>query len=274
VSALLRRPTPLTVDAPAEVLAGQPLQVTVRSGNGLRVHGGTAELRRRTTLTHTVRQWGGMATAVADRTDSVVARADLDAASGTRLDVPDREATIAGYLVQQDYTVRVRGRTASGGDGEGSTAVRVVSAAGTPPRVQDGGPHSGAVLAVGELSGRELRPGAVVTGVVTARSGIAAREVRVELVLDELVAARPGEPTEEDRSAGTVVATERSSGPVASEPEEPLRWPFRLRAPDPLPAPSTRTDEYTLRWLLRAVVDRPLRPDVTTTVELEGRTAP
>jgi hypothetical protein len=52
-----------------------------------------------------------------------------------------------------------------------------------------------------------------------------------------------------------------------------LRLPFTLRVPLPLPAPSIDTPEFTLRWLLRAVLDRPLRRDPVATVELCGTTA-
>ncbi|MGY1700257.1 hypothetical protein [Geodermatophilus sp. SYSU D00766] len=271
MSGRLRRPAALSLDAPREVLAGQPVELTVRCADGRPVLGGTVELVRQTGLTRTVRQWGGIATAVADRTSTVVARADLDAVGRGHLTVPDSEATVAGYLVQREYVVHVRAHTTPSCVGEGAVAVRVHSSAGAPPRAGDAPP---AALTVGELSGRELRPDAVVTGVVTARPGTTARGVRVELVLDELVPARPDEPTEEDRASTTVVATERLSGPVRAGPGEQLRWSFRLRAPDPLPAPSVSTDEYTLQWLLRAVADRPLRPDVVTAVEMEGRTAP
>ena len=53
-----------------------------------------------------------------------------------------------------------------------------------------------------------------------------------------------------------------------------LRLPFTIRAPLTLPAPSLSAPEFTLRWLLRAVLDRPRRPDPTTTLELWAATAP
>jgi hypothetical protein len=59
--------------------------------------------------------------------------------------------------------------------------------------------------------------------------------VRAELVLDEHVAARAGEPIR-------------------------------------LPAPSSSTPDFTLRRLLRAVLDRPLRPDPHTSLELRATT--
>jgi len=52
------------------------------------------------------------------------------------------------------------------------------------------------------------------------------------------------------------------------EPGTVLRRPFTLGVPWPLQAPSISTPEFTVQWLLRAVLDRPLRPDPVTTLEL------
>ncbi|MGY1669798.1 hypothetical protein [Geodermatophilus sp. SYSU D00710] len=275
---LLRRPARLAVDVPAAVRAGEPLAVTVRAADGRPVPGGTVELVRDTALTRTRRQRGGAATAVAERATAVVARADLDAAGRTLLAVPDGEATVAAYLVQRDHTVRALARTASGDDGEGSAAVRVTSC-GAPDRAGGARPEVTGADAVDlvstELSGHDLHPGTVLTGTVvaTARTTLALRGVRVELVLAERVPARPGEQVEEDRTATTAVATVPVAGAVRARPGEQLRWAFRVQAPDPLPAPSASTPEYTLQWLLRAVADRPLRRDPSVTVELRGATA-
>jgi hypothetical protein len=133
-----------------------------------------------------------------------------------------------------------------------------------------------AVLGIDELSSRRLVGGVPVTGVVTVapRQPGSARGVRVELVLAEHVPARADEPTEEDRDAATVITTAVVAEHVGLEPGRPARLPFTLRPPLPLPAPSISTPELVLRWLLRAVLDRPLRPDPMTTVELSGTTAP
>lgn len=52
------------------------------------------------------------------------------------------------------------------------------------------------------------------------------------------------------------------------------RFPFTMRPPQPLSAPSMGSPEFTVRWLLRVILDRPLRADPVTTVELCGITAP
>jgi hypothetical protein len=197
-----------------------------------------------------------------------------------RLDLPPDEATVAGYLVQQDYAARGRIRLDGDHSAEDATAVRITSAAdgrggifGTAPAIDDAG---FALLGIEEVSSRRLFGGVPVTGVVTVtprRTG-SARGVRIELVLDEHVPARTEEQVEEDRDSQTVVAAESLAGDVDLEPGRQLRLPFTLRAPLPLPAPSISTPQFTLRWLLRAVLDRPLRLDPVTTVELWGATAP
>jgi hypothetical protein len=59
---------------------------------------------------------------------------------------------------------------------------------------------------------------------------------------------------------------------VDLEPGQALRWPFTLRVPLASQAPSISTSEFTLRWLPRAVLDSPPRPDPTVAVELWGTT--
>jgi hypothetical protein len=88
------------------------------------------------------------------------------------------------------------------------------------------------------------------------------------------VPARAEEPLEEDRTKSTVIATAVLAEHVELAPGRVLRFPFSVRAPVPLPAPSISTAAFTLRWLLRAVADVPLRRDPRTTVELWGSTAP
>ncbi|WP_336033102.1 hypothetical protein [Geodermatophilus sp. FMUSA9-8] len=270
----------MTVDLPAAVVAGEPFQVTVRCAGAGPIAGGVVELVRDTAVTHTRRQWAGAVSAVADRDTAVVARADLDPAGCCRLAVPPGEATIAGHLVQRDYSVLAWVRGAAGPGGEGAAPVRVLASApgaaadeAAPEDVNAQGP---VVLSFADLPGRTVRPGTEILGTVTAtaREGLAARGVRVELVLDEHVPARAAEQVEDERSAVTVVATVSLSGPIRLTAGESLRWPFRLRAPDPLPAPTTATEEFTVRWLLRAVVDRAVRTDCVTTVGLRGSTAP
>jgi hypothetical protein len=196
------------------------------------------------------------------------------------VDVPPGEATIAGHLVQQDYTVRVRMDADGHRGGRAAARLSIASAdtgrewiADTAPTVEEAG---FAALGFEKLSGRRLVAGVPVTGVVTVapRQAGRAHGVRVELVLVEHVPARADEPTEEDRDAATVVTTVPVAERVDLEPGRVLRLPFTLGVPLPLPAPSISTPEFTLRWLLRAVLDRQLRPDPSTTLELWGTTAP
>jgi hypothetical protein len=291
MTTLFGSPTPVDVSAPDEVAAGQRCEVTVRfvTDRALEVSGGEVELVRTTAVTRFQRQWMGAAGTVSRRSAAVPARVELDIAGQltkgqqlvrrTTLQVPGDEATIAGHLVQQDYTIRVRIHADGGPGGEGTAAVRVGSSASGRGWVADAAPtvddDDFAVIGINELSSRRLLGGVPLRGVVTVapRRAGAARGVRVELVLEERVPAGTDEPLEEDRVTATVVAAERLSAGVELVPGQALPFPFALRIPHELPAPSVSTSEFTLRWLLRAVLDRPMRPDSATTMELWGTTA-
>ncbi|MGY1669199.1 hypothetical protein [Geodermatophilus sp. SYSU D00710] len=279
--------------AEATVEAGRPLEVTVRfvPDHPSEVSGGQVELVRHGAIAHLERGWMGAGATVSSRRSAVLDRADLGPAeplvAGQRLlrrvtlTVPAGEATVEGYLVQQAYAIRARLHVPHGRDAEASTAVRVTSHAadrnwvtGTAAVVDDAGV---AALGLEEVSSRRLSGGVPVSGTVTVtpRGAGRARGVRVELVLAEQVPARlPEMPLEEDRAETTVVATMAVAGPLEVEPGAVLRLPFTIRPPLPLPAPSISAPEFTLRWLLRAVLDRPGRPDATTTLELWAATAP
>ncbi|MGZ4568204.1 MAG: hypothetical protein ACXVFZ_15520 [Blastococcus sp.] len=279
--------------AEGAVAAGQPLSVTVRfvADRPTEITGGEVELVRHGAVTHFERGWMGAGGTVSFRGVAVLDRADLDVAgplvSGQHLSrqmtlrVPPGEATVDGYLVQQEYAVRARLRAVHARDVEGVSALRVLSTAAdrgwvtqTAPVVDDAG---FAAVGIEDLSTRQLRGGVPISGTVTVipRQAGRARGVRVEVVLEEQVPARVAErPVEEDRARTTVVATDALTDHLDLEPGRELRLPFTLRVPLPLPAPSISTPEFSLRWLLRAVVDRPRRPDPTTTLELCGTTAP
>jgi hypothetical protein len=133
-----------------------------------------------------------------------------------------------------------------------------------------------AVLGIENLSGRRLIGGVPIHGMVTVtplRRG-SARGLRVELVMEELVPARADEPLEEDRGEATIVVAESLAGHVELVPGEIGRYPFTIREPERVPAPSMSTPEFTVRWVLRATLDRPLRADPVTTVELWATTVP
>ncbi|GAA4744066.1 hypothetical protein GCM10023328_27240 [Modestobacter marinus] len=279
--------------AGATVEAGQSLEVAVRfvTDHPGEVSGGHVELVRHGAVAHLERNWMGAGATVSSRRSAVLDRVELGPAGPlvagqplvrrVTLAVPAGEATVEGYLVQQAYAIRAGLRTPDGRDAEASTAVRVTSRAadrswvtGTAAVVEDA---DVATVGIEGVSSRRLSGGVLVPGTVTVtpRRAGRARGVRVELVLAEQVPARlPQMPLEEDRARTTVVATVAAAGPVDLHPGRVLRLPFTLRAPLPLPAPSISTPEFTLRWLLRAVVDRPLRPDPTAALELWAATAP
>ncbi|MGY1703297.1 hypothetical protein ACI79C_01890 [Geodermatophilus sp. SYSU D00697] len=293
MTASLQAPELTVSTAAATVEAGQPLEVTVRfvADRPTEVTGGQVELVRSGAVAHSERGWMGAGATVSSRRSAVLGRADLDPVGplvagqhlvrSVTLAVPAGEATVDGYLVQQEYGVRARLQVHHGRDVEASTAVVVTSRAadrswvtGTAAVVDEAGV---AALGLEEVSSRRLSGGVPVSGTVTVtpRRAAHARGVRVELVLAEQVPARlPEMPLEEDRTRTTVVATVALAGPVDLEPGAVLRLPFTIRAPLPLPAPSMSAPEFTLRWLLRAVLDRPRRPDPTSTVEQWAATAP
>jgi hypothetical protein len=290
---LLRSPTPVLVTTAEDTVeAGQAVEVTVRlvADRELALSGGEVELVRHGAVAHFERGWMGAGGTVSFRRSAALDRADLEVAEplarGQRivrrvtLTVPPGEATVAGYLIQQEYTVRARIRIDRGRGLEGATTLRVTSTAAERSRIADEAPtvdDAGfAVLGIEELCSRRLNGGVPLSGVVTVtplRAG-SARGVRIELVLDECVPARGEVPLEEDRTRRTVVAVVPLADRVDLAPVQMLRWPFTVRSPLPLPAPSLSTPEFTLRWLLRVVLDRPVRSDPTTTLELWGTTAP
>jgi hypothetical protein len=277
--------------AHSRVVAGEALPVTVGflADQALEIASGDVELVRTTAVTRLVRNWTGAGNKVSLRSSAVLSRVRLEIAgplsAGQRLErqirlaVPPEEATIAGRLVQQDYVLRARVRVQAGRDAETDSPVLVVSAASGCPCAPDEAPvtvEAGtATLGIEEVSDRRLSAGIPMIGVVTVAPLHAgtARGIQVELVLDEHVPARSGEPLEEDRDATTVVATVALTDHVRLEPGHVLRFPFTLEVPERLPSPSVSTPEFTVRWLLRAVLDRPMRPDPTTTIELCGTTS-
>lgn len=154
------------------------------------------------------------------------------------------------------------------------------AAADGPPAVS-GGRHPDEVRFEGVRT-RELFPGDRVDGelvVVPARAG-RLRLVRVELVLHQVVPHGPWvvddparNPESVPKEAGDVVARQALSGeiPVAAGGAG-LRWPFALDAPERLPGPTLVAPEFSLRWYVRAVVDRRRARRTTVDLELDGST--
>ncbi|MGZ4617306.1 MAG: arrestin C-terminal domain-containing protein [Frankiaceae bacterium] len=71
------------------------------------------------------------------------------------------------------------------------------------------------------------------------------------------------------RYEGTVLL---ASGRICFEAKQQLRFPFHLPVPPRLQGPSVRTPDYSLRWMLRGVLDRRLHADPCITVEMHAVT--
>lgn len=139
-------------------------------------------------------------------------------------------------------------------------------------------------LRIDALSTRWLAPGGALAGTlaITPTQSCPVRGVRLALVLrqqvhrGEWLAADPARnPAYQEDERDTEVVGVPLAGPLDLDPTAPalpLRLPFRLVAPPDLPAPSLSTPNFTLTWLLRAALDRPLRPDPFVEVPLHGRT--
>ena len=190
--------------------------------------------------------------------------------------VPRGEASVAGRLVQQDYTVRVRFRAGEHAV-EATRAVHVPlapapSPLGEPPvGVDDAGV---AVLGFEDVPSHRLYGGVPVRGTVTVTPSVAgrARCVRVDLLMVEHVSATPGEPLQEDLDRSTAVASVTPEGHVDLAPDRVVRVPFTLHVPDRLPSPTVRTPQFEVRWVLQAVLDRALRRDPRVTLDLLATT--
>ena len=132
-----------------------------------------------------------------------------------------------------------------------------------------------AVLGFEDVPQHRVYGGVPVRGRVTISPLITgrARSVRVDLLMVEHVSAAPGEPLQEDLDSSTVVASVTAAEHVELVPGQTLRLLFTLHVPDRLPAPTVRTRDFEVRWVLQAVLDRALRPDARVTLELLGTTA-
>ena len=121
------------------------------------------------------------------------------------------------------------------------------------PRVYGGVPLRGTVTVAPLVAGR-------------------ARGVRVELLVVENVSAAPGQSLQGELKTSTVIASSRPAEQVELVPGQPLRLPFTLHVPDRPPAPTIRTPDFAVRWVLQAVLDRTLRPDAGVPLELLAAT--
>ncbi len=149
------------------------------------------------------------------------------------------------------------------------------------PEAVAGGRRADAVT-FENLETRRIGPGGRLRGdlaLVPARSGDV-KEVRVELVLVQTVPHGPWlvddparNPEAVPNVAETVVARQvLAEAERVSAGRPARRWSFALDAPDPLPAPTLARAEFSLRWVLRAVVERRRSRSTTVDVEVLGGT--
>ena len=124
------------------------------------------------------------------------------------------------------------------------------------PARQGGGTPLCAVSFSG-LPRSSVPAGATLRGTVrlTAKADLKARGVRVELVRLTTVTSGRGHTTV--RHTVTEVA---ASGPLDLRPRQPKDLAFAVDVPGDA-GPSIISEDYRVDWLLRAVVDRPLRRD-------------
>jgi hypothetical protein len=100
-------------------------------------------------------------------------------------------------------------------------------------------------------------PGATLRGTVrlTANDRFKARGVRVELARLTAVTSGRGHTT-----VRRSVATATASGPLELRPRQPKDLVFAVEVPADAGA-SIISEDYRVDWVLRAVIDRPLRRD-------------
>ena len=288
----------VTVEAPRAVLPGDSFDVVVGApAVGGPVVAGEVSLIRR--VAYSYRQfgpYGGSASLPADRTE-VVDRQILSPGvvnpvgsviGAVTVRVPvDALPTVSGELVRIAWRVTVRLNIPGAPDAVVSRTVRVLSAAADrafvarePARVED---RRTATLSFEELSSRRLTPGLALSGTLTAApiKPVTVRAVRVELVLREQVHHGPWEGNDDASVIPEGQAKETETAVATATIATGLRmvslhqhFPFTLAVPQSLPGPSLDTPEFTLKWLLRGVLDRVHRQDPFVELELQGATAP
>jgi hypothetical protein len=99
---------------------------------------------------------------------------------------------------------------------------------------------------------------------------------RVELAVpaDELgtVSSAARNPAYQEKEEETIVASTAASAHTDFLTDQPRRFPFRITVPEARPAPSMQTPEFTVTWILRAVLDRAMHPDPHVEIEMHGTT--
>lgn len=148
-----------------------------------------------------------------------------------------------------------------------------------PPSVADRGC---AALAVEGLASRTLRSGVLAGAVVIAPTSTwVARAAHVALIRREHVehgiwlGGDPARnPPDQEKDAEVTVSRQHLADRLHLEPGRPERLAFALHVPQALLAPSLRTEEFEISWVLRAWLDRPWRRNPVIEVGLHAPTAP
>jgi Arrestin (or S-antigen), C-terminal domain len=289
----------LSVQLPgASFIEGSTVDATVRATaeGEVVVEGGRVELVR--TLTYRYTAWSPYASPITipARDAKVIRQAHFHPTSPlvegrplvqpVTLDIPpDGPGSVQTELVEIGWAVRARLHMARSRDAEVTRPIVVLSqardcarVAQAPPVLEDQGC---AVLGLESVSSRRLVPGVPLSGVLTVAplQPASARGIRLELVLLEHVLHGPRltddparNPAHEDKYADTVVASVPLAEHVRLDPSRPLRFEFTVPVPPQLPAPTMRTPNFTLSWMLRGVVDRQLHRDPCVAVELQAVT--
>lgn len=295
----MRKSVDLSLELPdTAFIEGSRIDATVRATaeDEVMVEGGRVELVQTTTYRYTA--WGAYASpiTVPARTSKVVSQAHFHPASPlvagrplvkpVALDIPsDGPGSVQTELVEIGWAVQARLHLAGSRDAEVTRPIVVLSqardcvpVADTPPVLEDQGC---AVLGFEALSSRRLVPGVPLSGVLTVAPlrSFSARGIRLDLVLAEHVLHGPRltddptrNPAHEDKYADTVVATLPLAEHIRLDASQPVRFGFTVPVPARLPAPTMRMPNFTLRWMLRGVVDRQLHRDPSVAVELHAAT--
>jgi hypothetical protein len=298
---LVSKSIDLSLELPdTSFIEGSTIEATVRAtaGREVMVEGGRVELVR--TMTYRYTAWSPYASPIAipARNTKVIRQAHFHPASPlvggqplvqpVALDIPPGgPGSVQADLVEIGWAVHAHLHMAKSPDAEVTRPIVVLSqardcapVAQAPPVLEDQGC---AVLGIESLSSRRLVPGVPLSGALTVAPlrSATARGIRLELALVEHVLHGPRltddparNPAYEDTYADTVVASLPLAEQVRLEASRPLRFEFTVPVPPQLPAPTMRMPNFTLRWLLRGVVDRQLHRDPSVAIELHAVTTP
>lgn len=295
-------PVSVTVRTDPATRPGAVLAVTVRmrAARDVVLQGGQVTLTRALSYRYTLGgAFGTTYTGVARESDDVahvmlpgptLLRAGKEVTEQVLFPVPaDAAPSTECTLVTIEWSVGARVRFEGTGTADGTPARIALLGEGTGadlsgPTVMPRGRFG--TIEVEDLSSRRIWPGAHVSGwvVLRPRWPAAVRGVRLELVLAQVVPHGPllgddpsRNPYIAEKEAETVVARVDLGAPIDAGGGQ-LRAPFVLPVPDPLPAPTLVTPQFSLRWYLRVRVGRRAllgRLTVTTSADLEvaGATA-